>query len=258
MLHINLYITLYILMVVFILGAIMGSFVNCLAYRIAEGGSALKGRSHCTSCGHTLHAPDLVPIFSYIFLRGKCRYCGQHVSMRYFGSEILMALIFTAIIVKLDVTPEAIRYLVLSCILMGLSIVDIEKYEIPDRFIIAGILWWAVTIPFMEEPWSIQLKTGAIGGFSVAIAMLLLSIIFDKITGKESLGGGDVKLFFVAGLYLGVLVSLLNLIISCIVGILFVVFMKQKRIPFGPAISIAVIISVLAGQEIVNWYISLL
>ena len=160
-------------------------------------------------------------------------------------------------VVKYDVSFETLRYLVLVCMLMGLSLVDMDKYIIPDRFIIAGIVWWAATVPLMAEPWKLQFKDGLLGAFVIAGAMLVLSLVFDKVTGKESLGGGDVKLLFMAGLYLGLLTGLFNLILACIVGIIFVAVMKQKKIPFGPAISIAVFFSIMCGDQVVNWYLSL-
>lgn len=257
MLHQSFYLTLYILTIAFVLGAVFGSFINCMAWRIASGESIMTGRSHCAVCGHPLKAPDLVPIFSYIFLQGKCRYCGKKISPRYVIVEIMTAAAFVAVVVRYDVSFEAMRYLVLICILMGLSLVDLDKYIIPDRFIICGIIWWAVTVPLMAEPWKLQVMDGLLGAFIIAGAMLVLSLIFDKVTGKESLGGGDVKLLFMAGLYIGLLTGLFNLILACIVGIIFVVAMKQKRIPFGPAISVAVFISIMIGDQVVNWYLSL-
>lgn len=257
MLHETLYLTIYILTVAFVLGAVFGSFINCMAWRIANGESVMTGRSHCATCGHPLKAGDMIPIFSYIFLQGKCRYCGEKISPRYVTVEIVTAIAFVAVVVKYDVSFETLRYLVLVCMLMGLSLVDLDKYIIPDRFIVAGIVWWAATVPLMAEPWKLQLKDGLLGAFVIAGAMLALSLIFDKVTGKESLGGGDVKLLFMAGLYLGLLTSLLNLILACIVGIVFVAVLKQKKIPFGPAISIAVFFSILCGDQVVNWYLSL-
>lgn len=115
-----------------------------------------------------------------------------------------------------------------------------------------------MTIPLTAEPWKLQLEKGLIGAFVIAGAMLLLAVIFDKVTGKESLGGGDVKLFFMTGLYLGPWIGLFNLIVACIIGIIFVVVMKQRKIPFGPAISIAVFISILVGNNVISWYLSLL
>lgn len=258
MLYQNIFLTLYILTIAFILGAIFGSFINCMAWRIVNGESVTRGRSHCAVCGHQLAALDLIPIFSYIFLQGKCRYCGKKISPRYMIVEIVMAVAFVITVIRFDFTFEAMRYLVLICLLMGLSLVDFDSYMIPDRFIVCGIIWWAVSIPFMSEPWQLQLKNGAIGACAIAGAMLVLSLIFDRITGKESLGGGDVKLLFMVGLYLGPWVGLLNLILACIIGILFVLVLKQKKIPFGPAISTAVFISLLFGKDIVNWYLSLL
>lgn len=258
MLHQNFYITLYILTVTFILGAIFGSFINCMALRTVFGESVMQGRSHCAVCGHPLSAGDLIPIFSYIFLHGKCRYCGEKISPRYMATEIAMALGFIAIVIRFDVTFTALRYLVLLCILMALSLVDLEKYEIPDRFIIAGIVWWAATMPLMDISIKTQLKDGLIGAFAIAGSMLVLSLIFDRVTGKESLGGGDIKLLFMTGLYLGLFAGLFSLIAACVIGIIFVLVLKQNRIPFGPAISLATILGALFGSNIVNWYISIL
>lgn len=247
------FLTAYVLTLAALLGAVFGSFINCLAYRLAHGQSVMKGRSRCTSCGHELGAADLVPVFSYIFLRGKCRYCGEKLSPRYFITEIMLAAAFLIIVYKFDVSLVALEYLVLVCLLLGASLVDLEIYEIPDRFIICGIVNWLIFLPLTGWQW----KSGLLGAFIIGSGMLLLSSVFDKITGKESLGGGDIKLFFMTGLYLGPAVGLFNLILSCIAGIFFVIVMKQKRIPFGPAISLAVFVSLIIGTEAVDWYLGL-
>lgn len=258
MLHIHPFATAYILALTFILGAVIGSFINCMAYRIAENESVLKGRSHCTVCGHTLAARDLIPILSYISLRAKCRYCGEKVAPRYLLIEIITALLFVLIIYRFDVSLPALQYIVLACILLALSLVDLETFEIPDRFIVAGIVWWALTIPFAGSDWLAYAKSGLIGGFAIGGGMLLIALIFDKLTGKESLGGGDIKLFFMTGLYLGPLLGLFNLILACLLGIVMVVVMKQQKIPFGPAISAATLISLMVGDGAITWYINLL
>lgn len=258
MLHQSFYITLYILTVTFVLGTIFGSFINCMALRLVSCESVMKGRSHCAVCGHSLSAGDLVPIFSYIFLHGKCRYCGEKISPRYMATELATAIGFIIIVIRLDITFTALRYIVLLCILLALSLVDLEKYEIPDRFIIAGIVWWAMTIPLMDISVKAQLMDGLIGALVIAGSMLIMSMIFDKVTGKESLGGGDIKLLFMTGLYLGLFTGLLSLIAACMIGIIFVLVLKQNRIPFGPAISLATMLSALFGNNIVNWYLSIL
>ena len=151
---------------------------------------------------------------------------------------------------------------------------DLETYRIPNGFLIAGIVWWAVTIPFVQpglfgregsffQPSTLLLDTGVstlsglLGGFLIAGIMLLMALVFDKVSGKESLGGGDIKLLFVVGLYLGFACSFFNLILSCILGLVFVAAMKKKRIPFGPAISLAAYVTLLIGSFVINWYIGL-
>ena len=247
-------------------GAVFGSFINCTAWRIAHGENFLKGRSHCAECGHALSAADLVPVFSYLFLRGKCRYCGKRISPRYMLTELLLAAAFVCFVLRFGISGETLRYMGLAVILLGLSLVDLDTYMIPNGFIIAGIIWWAVTIPLVLSPekegnlftrMGTDPLSGLIGAFLIAGGMLAMVLIFDKISGKETMGGGDIKLFFVAGLYLGTAVGFFNLILSCVTGLLFVAFMKKRRIPFGPSISLATCLSLFTGPAVVAWYISL-
>lgn len=257
MLHIDIFITIYVLVIAAIFGSIFGSFVNCMAWRIVHKESVWKGRSHCTFCEHPLHAIDLIPVLSFVFLRGRCRYCREKVPVRYMLTELILSLVFVSFVWKYDISFTTARYLVLACILLGLSLVDLDSYEIPDGFIIAGILWWMVTMPFMETSVTDQLKTGLIGGFAIGGGILLFSLLMDQILKRESMGGGDIKLFFMLGLYMGPALSLFNLIVSCFVGILLTVLLKKREIPFGPAIAGASFISFLWGADIVNWYLGL-
>jgi leader peptidase (prepilin peptidase)/N-methyltransferase len=151
----------------------------------------------------------------------------------------------------------AVRVMGLASILLGLSLVDLASYEIPDGFIIAGIVWWAVCLPFMGGSiWSL-VKDGLLGGLVIAGGMLAFSLLFDKITGKDSMGGGDIKLYFMVSLYLGLAQGFLNLILSCIVGLLFVLLLHRQKIPFGPSISISTLVCLMVGLPIVSWYFSL-
>jgi len=241
-----------------ILGAVFGSFINCMAWRIVHHESVMKGRSHCAVCGHPLSAGDLVPVFSYICLKGRCRYCGERISPRYMIVEVLNACAFLGIAVRYPLDPEIIRWMALTCVLLGLSLVDLDCQEIPDRFPAAGVVIWAATLPLMPESISHQLKSGLIGAAIVGGGLLAVSLIFEKVTGKEGLGGGDIKLFFVTGLYFGPWTGLVHLILSCIVGLICVGIMKAKKIPFGPAISIAAYICMLWGNDFTSWYFGLL
>lgn len=250
------FLTVYIFSMVFIFGIIFGSFINCMSWRIVNGESVLKGRSHCTDCGHELGILDLVPVLSYVFLKGRCRYCQSRIAPRYMLVEILLGILFMIILASFGISWKSVEYMILTCILLGLSLVDLNIYEIPNRFIIVGIVNWIAFLPLIPSTIG-QVKNGLLGGFLIAGSLMILSIVFDKLTGKESLGGGDIKLFFMTGLYMGMLESLFCLILSCILGIVFSLVIKKERIPFGPFISVAVFITLLIGSTVTGWYMSL-
>lgn len=249
--------TLYIMIVTIILGTVMGSFINCLAWRIAHQEKVWQGRSHCVSCGHTLAPAELVPVLSYLIQRGRCRQCQEKISPRYMITELLTGAIFACTVWKMDVTWDALGTLILFCILLGLSLVDLEIYEIPDGFILAGMLLWILTLVLHPDTLVQDGIRGLLGGFLTGGALLVISLIFDRVLKKESLGGGDIKLFFLVGLFLGPAASLLNLIVACIIGIFMAVGLKKNKIPFGPAISLATCFSMLWGQQIIDWYLGL-
>ena len=289
--HTSIGFTLYILTIAFVFGTVLGSFIDCMAWRIVKQESVLKGRSHCDVCGTQLTAGDLIPIVSYLKSGGKCSHCGAKISSESTRVELILGLTSVVLVIKFDLSFTALRFMGLAVILMGLSLVDLKTYIIPDRFHVMGIIWWLMTLPltaltkgqgltsyFAREVLGAEgallqtgteslsalelmlqdLKSGLISAFGIALFMLVLSIIFDKVSGKESLGGGDIKLLFMTGLYMRPGVAVFNLILSCIVGLVFVFILKKEKIPFGPSISLATMISILIGSEFVNWYIGLL
>ena len=278
-------IMLYILILAFLFGAVFGSYIDCVAWRLVHHERVARGRSHCDVCGHALGAGDLIPIISYLRSGGRCRYCGAKFSAESTWVELTLGLAFAAIVYKFDVSFVALRYLGLLVILMGLSLVDQKTLLIPDRFHVAGILWWLLTLPLiactqgrgLTEALSItgarlplanapglhdglltDLRWSLVSAFGVGVLMLLISLVFDKLTGKESLGGGDIKLLFMTGLYMRPGVTLFNLILSCFVGLFIALGLKKGKIPFGPSISIAVFLSILFGSEFVAWYTGLI
>lgn len=249
------FILVYCIVVCFILGTVFGSFLNCVADRIYHNIPWWKGRSVCDNCGHKLGILDLFPVFSYLLLSGKCRYCGKKVSIKYFLSELLLGIIFVIYLLIHGVLDLLLlRDLGLICILYGLSLCDLNNYEIPDGFIVIGIVWWLL---FYLMGYG-DLVDSLLGGFVIGGMLLGLSLIMDKILNKESLGGGDIKLIFMIGLYFGLILNFFNLILSCFIGIIFVVVRKSSMIPFGPSIAISTFICLLYGTEFVTWYLSLL
>jgi leader peptidase (prepilin peptidase)/N-methyltransferase len=276
MLYISPFFTAYFLIKAAVLGSALGSFICCFAYRYINNESVLKGRSKCDKCGHVLGIIDLIPIIGYIVLRGKCRYCKEKISPASFLSEIILAVAFMLLVLRFNISEELLRALIFTCLLMAIALIDLESFIIPDKLIISGIIIWIATLPLMPDPLK-NAGYGIIGGLSVAFGLFTLSIIFDKIKGQETLGGGDIKLFFVTGLYLGPMQNLLNLIIACIVGIFFTfVFGNSihkkamgntenyeksgkfsKPVPFGPSIAFATLVTMLAGKYIISWYLGL-
>ena len=247
----------YASLILFILGTILGSFINCAAGRIVEGKDWIKGKSHCSNCNHELGPLDLVPVLSYIFLGGKCRYCGQKFSPRNLYTELLLGICFLlTFLSRKTIDYILVRDLIIEVILLGLSLVDLDSYIIPDGFIVAGIVNWLISVLFVSDKLA-YLKNGLIGGFSISLLILIVSLIMDKALGKESLGGGDIKLLFMVCLYTGVFKGFFLLFLSCVIGLFFVLLLKKEKIPFGPSISMATFVVMLYGDLALNWYLSL-
>jgi leader peptidase (prepilin peptidase)/N-methyltransferase len=258
--------TAYLIILSLVLGAVFGSFLNCAAWRLANGKQVWKGRSICPNCNHVLGPLDLVPVFSWIFLKGKCRYCGSKISPRYLAVEILTAFMFLCLLLRCDITPRLFIYVTFSCILLTEALVDFDTYEIPDSLQLTALILWLVSLPFIGTGsiWKRAL-TGLFGGATIAGALLVVSLIFDRIMKRDTLGGGDIKLFFISGLYLGALGNLLNVILSCIIGLVFAASTAKLRenredpraFPFGPAIAASTYLCLLFAEKVVGWYLSL-
>ncbi len=253
---------IYCCVMAFALGAVFGSFLNCAAWRIAHGESFLRGHSRCPACGHALGLPDLVPIFSWIFQRGRCRYCGVKISVRYPLTELAFGLITLLCLLRFDLTVLCLRNWIFLCCLFCLSLVDLECYTIPDGCLLIAAGAWVGALPFLRPGWA-EIGRSVLAGLVFGGGILLLSIVMDKLLGRESLGGGDVKLFAVVGLYLGFIGTLFTMLFSCVLGLLFALRQgrrgeKGRAIPFGPSISLAAAFMLLFGEGFVKWYLGLL
>lgn len=248
-------ILIYCCVVAAVFGVCMGSFLNCTALRIAHGEGFVKGRSHCVKCGHDLAAKDLIPILSWVFLKGKCRYCGEKISARYPLAEVVFALLTVACLLRFDLSILCLRNFVLIAVLFVLTLTDIEIMEIPDSCHVIAIVAWVVTAPFLFGGKEILFHVLAAVVFGGGI--LCLSLLMDRVMGRDTMGGGDIKLLFVMGLYFGFIGTLFVLIISCITGLIFNLTNK-RQFPFGPWIAIAAGIMLFAGEPLINWYAGLL
>lgn len=251
----------YFAAVAFILGTCMGSFLNCAAWRSVHGESFLKGRSHCTSCGHELAAKDLIPLISWLSTKGKCRYCGAKVSARYPLTELAFGTITVLCLLRFDLTVLCLRNYIFLCVLFVLTLTDIDDMIIPDGCHIVAVIAWVLAEPFLFDGWGGVISHVA-AGLVFGGGLLTVSLIMDRIMGRDTLGGGDIKLIAVAGLYLGFIGTLFAMILACIGGLVFNLFNKSSEkgssFPFGPWIAVAAAFMLLYGEPLINWYLGLL
>ena len=253
---------IYFGVLAFIFGACMGSFLNCAAYRVVRGESFIKGRSKCPSCGHELGIRDLFPVISWIALKGKCRYCGSRVSARYILTETLFGLLTVICLIAFGPTLLCARNYIFICVLFVLTLTDIDDMTIPDGCHVAAVITWAVFEPFLASGWADAVSHIA-AGLLFGGGLLAVSLAMDKAMGRDTLGGGDIKLIAVCGLYLGFIGTLSALMIACIAGLIFNSIAnksseKGKAFPFGPWIALGTAVMMLAGGPLIEWYGSLL
>ncbi|WP_240374986.1 prepilin peptidase [Bacillus piscicola] len=239
-----------------IIGLVFGSFFNVVGLRVPCGQSIVRPRSHCTACGRTLTTLDLVPVFSYLLLRGKCRTCGEKVSLLYPVMELVTALLFLAAWLRFGWSWDMLAALLLISMLVILTVSDIAMMLIPNKilaFFTIPILVLRVTAVPLSPWW--DLFTGAALGFFL--------LLFIAIISKGGMGGGDIKLFAVLGLFFGWQETLLVFFLSVFLGAFFggigLLTGKVKKgvpMPFGPYIALASVIVLFYGGSIIRWYLS--
>lgn len=266
MLHLSPGLTAYLLCLAALLGLVLGSFAGCMAARIADGTSFLTGRSRCADCGHTLAPLDLIPVLSWLALKGKCRYCGASIPASCPVTELLSAAAFMALLWRYDVTLLTLEYWVLTVLLLAIALVDWDTGLIPDGLLLAGIVNF-VLFSVLRGGGQIlsRLLWGLGGGLALAVPLLALVLVMDRVLQTESMGGGDLKLFFVVGLYLSRWELLYLLLVSCLLGLALALLTGKttedpehpKAIPFGPAICAGTLCAFLTGESVVTWYLSL-
>lgn len=244
----------------FILGTIMGSFYNVLGLRIVNKQSIIKPKSHCDKCGHVLSWYELIPIFSFIFLKGRCKNCKTKLSYLYPFSEFFCGLLFAISFYSFGFSYNLIISIVLSSLLIMVTVSDVTYMIIPDRFIVISGVIILLTKLFFLGYMSFLISLGY-GILSFGIMYLIMKF-GDYIFKKETLGGADVKLMFVVGICLEPFLALLVIIIASMIALpISVVLLVKERehaIPFGPFILIGTLIVFLTkfdSMKIINFLI---
>ncbi len=249
-----------------IFGLIIGSFLNVVIYRIPRRESIVLPASHCPACNHSLAIRDNIPVISFLLARGKCRYCGDRISIQYPLVEAVSAGIMLGVFLDLGLTPKFPVVAAFFLLLMTVSVIDIQHKIIPNVIIIPAIVLAVLLLPLQEitktplvplidQPNWIYSAAGFIigGGF-----LFLLAILWPN-----GMGGGDIKLAAFMGLFLGryIAVSLfMGFLLGSIAGLVSMTFLGKNRkdlIPFGPYLAIGAVVTLYFGVPLVKWYISI-
>lgn len=236
----------------FLYGIVIGSFLNVLILRLPVKESITLKRSHCMTCGHTLSWYELIPLFSYLFLGGKCRHCKAHISAQYPIIEGANGLIYVIFFLAKGITVETFLYCLCASALLALSVIDWRTQEIPLGFPVFIFMLGLVRLVTDLGNWSQYV----IGLFAVSVFLLLICLF----TKGRGIGHGDIKLMAATGLLLGWKLSVVAFIMACIIAtVVYLIRMATRkvgrRLAFGPYLSMGIFIVMIWGEQLVSWYL---
>lgn len=243
---------LSIIVLFFIVGSIFGSFYNVVGYRLPNGESLLFPSSHCTKCKHKLTPLELIPIFSFIFLGGKCKKCREKISLFYPVIELSSGVLFALCYIRYGFSVNCLISIVFISMLLIIIVSDYLTMIIPDSVLIFfGILILLIRLIFFGIQ---NVAIALVQGVCAFLFMLILKKLGDFLFKKESMGGGDIKLLGVFGITIGFFVSVVAVFISAFIALPISLITLKKNptheIPFGPYLAISAIILVLLGLDI--------
>jgi leader peptidase (prepilin peptidase) / N-methyltransferase len=250
----------FLLALIFLFGLCIGSFLNVCIYRIPESKSIVSPPSMCPGCGNPVKCYDNIPVLSFIVLLGKCRNCNEPISFRYPVVELLTGLFAVSVFLKFGTGMETPVYFLFIATLLVITFIDIDHRIIPDVISLPGIVLFfiaSLAIP------AISIRDSVIGILAGGGILFVIAELYFRITGKEGMGGGDVKLLAMIGALIGwqgVLFTIFaSSLIGTIIGIMFMLLQGKNlklAIPFGPFLSIGAVVYVFFGNEFINWYFS--
>lgn len=248
---------IYYATVFFIFGTLFGSFYNVVGYRLPRGESIAYPPSHCPKCGHRLSPLELIPIFSFLFQKGKCKNCGDKISWFYSIFEFTTGVLFCVSYLVFGFSIELVIALTFISMLLIVIISDYQTMTIPDELLAFSGLLLIIELSIKN---GLNVGENILDGIIMFSIMYLIKILGDKIFKKESMGGGDIKLMFIYGLVLGWPLSCISICLASFIGLPISLIMIKKthdhEIPFGPFLAIAAIILVIFKIDfntIINW-----
>jgi len=243
-------------------GLALGSFMNVCIYRIPLKKSVVTPPSSCPNCGQRIRFYDNIPLVSYLFLLGKCRYCRSPLAWHYPVVEALTGLLSVALFIRYGLSYQYFLYLLFTAALVTISFIDLKHQIIPDVLSLSGIaVGWAVSF----VPGTVSWLDSLIGIIAGGGSLFLVAVIYERITGKEGMGGGDIKLLAMIGAWMGWrylhLIVFVSSLVGAVIGVSFLLMAGKgfrARIPFGPFLSFGAIFCLFFGPEVMNWYVRLL
>lgn len=243
-----------------VFGLMVGSFANVCISRLPQKQSVVFPASHCPKCNKPIHVTDNIPLISYALLGGKCRNCKEKISIIYPAIELATGLLMAAVFYRFGFTWECLIYAIVVPVLVIITMIDIEHQIIPDVLTLPGIPLCLAAGTYLNGFWDSLIGLLVGGGL-----FYLLAVGYLKTRGKEGMGGGDIKYIAAAGALVGWEQVLFIIFIGALTGGIFGgIGMGVKkldflsRIPFGPFLALATLISIFYGQPIVDWYMSFL
>lgn len=229
------------LILFFILGSICGSIAMFLGLRLPQNKNLLSPSSHCDHCGHALKKTEILPIISYLLQKGKCSYCHQKIDILYLYTEVFTGILFTLAYCTFGFSYELLIALGIVFLLMTVLVSDTTYLIIPDEVLIFSSIYF-----FLIQILNLGLKGAllqVLSGVFLFGLMYLVMILGEKVFKKESLGGGDVKMLFVFGLILDPLLGTFSIFLGSLIALPISLFLlykeREKMIPFGPFLLIA-------------------
>ena len=252
--------TTFYLLFSFIFGAVVGSFLNVCIYRLPADKSIVSPPSSCPACDHQIRWFENIPIVSYLFLRGRCSACRIYISARYPAVEALTGLLFALTFFTFGFSAATLVYLVFIASLVVITFIDLDHQIIPDVISLPGILVGfagSFFVPWVT--WYDSLFGILLGGGS----LLAVAWVYEKLTGREGMGGGDIKLLAMFGAFLGwqavFPVIFLASLAGTLVGVPLMLVQKgdtKLAIPFGPFLAFAAVVYLFWGQMLIGWYLN--
>jgi len=241
-------------------GLVIGSFLNVLIYRLPHGKKFVFARSVCVACGQQLKWYHNIPVLSYLFLRGKCAFCRESISMRYPFVELLNAALYLYFFRQEEMSVDFLVLAALASVLVVIFFIDLDHKIIPDSITLPGMI---IGLAVSLRPDGIGILSAAIGLVAGGGALYLIALLGDWLFKKESMGGGDIKMAGMLGAFLGwqkvIFIffgaAAIGLVVSLVVMFFSSRLRETRMIPFGPFLASAAVVAIIFGDRIINWYL---